>query len=99
MLIDGVEYQPVDRTGERLQIVVLHRGFVFVGKVTDEENEVVIRDAQNIRRWGTSYGLGQIAEEGPQKETRLDPSGVIRCHPLAVVCRYDCKPEVWPCDC
>jgi hypothetical protein len=93
--IDGVKYQPVQTSNTRKQIIVAHRGFVFVGDVSDEGDEVVITGTQNVRRWGTTYGLGQLAKEGPQEETQLDESGTVRLHKLAVVCRYDCEVASW----
>lgn len=95
MIIDGVEYVPAIKEGGRIQIIVCHRGFVFVGRVFDEENEVVIRGAFNVRRWGTTKGLGELADRGPLTETKLDASGVVRMHPLSVVCRIDCNEEKW----
>ena len=37
-----------------IRIVIAQRGWVFVGRVSREEHEVVMRDAKNIRRWGTN---------------------------------------------
>lgn len=37
-------------------IVVLDRGFVYVGQVTIDGDWCVITDAQNVRRWGTTRG-------------------------------------------
>ncbi len=96
MNLNGVEYElvPVNQDG-MWQIIVCHRGFVFVGRVTDEDGEVVIRDSSNIRRWGTSKGLGELAANGPFENTILDPSGTVRVHPLAIVCRIDCEVSKW----
>jgi len=75
---------------QKLQIIVCHRGWVFVGVVTDSDDEVVIANASNIRRWGTSEGLGELALKGPLEETKLDKAGTVRVHPLSIVCRFDC---------
>ena len=74
------------------QIVIAQRGWVFVGDVTRTENEVVIENAAVVRRWGTTKGLGQLAKDGPTKETRLDPCPTVRIHPLAIVAAMDCAP-------
>lgn len=95
MIIDGVEYAPVHIGATKKQIIVAHRGFVFVGDVEDADGEVVIHNAKNIRRWGTSYGLGQLAMEGVQPDSMLDDALTVRLHPLSIVCRYDCNGEVW----
>jgi hypothetical protein len=60
------------------QIVILDRGFVYVGDVTIAEGWVHIQNAQNVRCWGTTKGLGELAAKGPLKETVLDPSGTVR---------------------
>ena len=59
-------------------IVVVQNGFVYVGHVTLEDGSMRISEAYNIRRWGTTKGLGQLAIEGKQKETLLDYCGVVR---------------------
>lgn len=59
-------------------IVVLDRGFVYVGCLSTDDKFLAITDAKNIRRWGTTKGLGQLANEGPQANTVLDNVGVVR---------------------
>jgi hypothetical protein len=56
------------------QIVVLDRGFVYVGKVTIDGEFVTIANAKNIRYWGTKNGLGEL-RNGPLAETKLDEAG------------------------
>lgn len=58
-------------------ICVLDSGFVYVGLASIQEGELKIEKAQNVRKWGTTKGLGQLALEGPTEETTLDPSGVV----------------------
>ncbi len=88
MNVDGVEYEPV-QVSEKYQIIVCHRGFVFAGFVSDSDSEVVIRRAVNIRAWGTTDGLGQLAISGVTHKTVLDLCGTVRVHPLSIVCRLD----------
>lgn len=96
VVINGVEYAPIDRDARQFQIVVLHRGFVFVGDVDrSDPNQIVIHNAQTVRRWGTTKGLGEIAESGPLSSTMLDMAGTIRFSPLAEICSYDCNPAKW----
>jgi hypothetical protein len=66
-------------------IVVLDRGFVYAGDVTIDGDWCIISDAQNVRRWGTSRGLGELAEKGPQRNTQLDPSGTVKAPLRAVI--------------
>ena len=77
-------------------ILVLQRGWVAVGDlVEDGEAKVRLENASVIRRWGTTKGLGQLALEGPQPNTVLDPAGTIEAHPLAVVLRISCEAAKW----
>jgi len=78
-----------------VKIVVLHRGWVVVGEVHAEGNEVVIDKSSCIRRWGTTKGLGEIAQGGPTTKTQLDPMGTVRVHQLAVVLTLDCVSDKW----
>lgn len=66
------------------QIVVLDRGFVYVGEVSDEGENIRISNAQNIRRWGTTRGLGELVN-GPVANTILDPVGTVIAPKRAVI--------------
>jgi len=79
-----------------LQIVVLDRGWVFVGRVTIADDWCVIEDASNVRRWGTSRGLGELAAEGPRPGTILDPAGTVRAPLRAVIALLACEADKWP---
>ena len=95
--LDGVEYvraDSVDLTPSTTQIVVAQRGWVFVGRVSEVGDDLVISDAQNIRRWGTSRGLGELVS-GPLPGTTVDPYGTVRMHRLAVVARLDVDGDAW----
>lgn len=78
------------------QIVVAQRGWVFVGDVETSGDQVTISNAQCIRRWGTTKGLGELAAGGPKSATVLDNMGIVRLHALAVVATLDCEATKWP---
>ena len=78
------------------QIVIAQRGWVFVGDVSLDGDDVTINQAQCIRRWGTTKGLGEIAANGPTKSTVLDDMGTVRLHVLSVVASIDCEAGKWP---
>lgn len=59
-------------------MVVLDRGFVYVGEVEICEKWCVIKKAKNIRRYGTKRGLGELAISGPTGTTELDETGDVR---------------------
>lgn len=75
--------------GSDVRILVLQRGWVVVGSYSEDGDECVLRDASVIRRWGTTKGLGELAN-GPLKDTVLDPAGIVRAHKLAVVMQIEC---------
>tara|TARA_B110000503_G_scaffold90744_1_gene137197 strand:+ start:948 stop:1283 length:336 start_codon:yes stop_codon:yes gene_type:complete len=71
-------------------IVVLDRGFVYVGDVTQEGDFLRVKNAKNIRYWGTKNGLGEL-REGPLKETKLDAVGEILAPLRALIHLVPCK--------
>ena len=74
VIINGVEYTEKFSSGV-VKIVVLQRGFVFVGKFERDGSQCRLHDASILRTWGTTKGLGEIAEGGPTEKTVLD-----KCH-------------------
>lgn len=99
--IDDVEYIRADSVKHEdikgnLKIVLLQRGWVFVGYLERNGSQCVLRQASNIRRWGTSKGLGEIAEGGPTNETKLDKCyGEVEFDYLTVVATISCKESKW----
>ena len=95
IIVNGVEYAPVvDLTPSATQIVIAQRGWIFVGEVTRDGDDLVIVNAKNIRTWGTSKGLGELVN-GPTSSTKVDDYGTVRLHHLAVVARLDANPGAW----
>ena len=101
--IDGVQFVRADSVPPKpdgeIKIVVLDRGFVYVGRVTIENPEdldamVVMRDAKNIRIWGTTKGLGELTN-GPTAKTVLDDCGTVRAPWRAVISLLDTKAGSW----
>lgn len=72
------------------RIYALQAAWVLIGEVTEKNGTVVLNNASVIRYWGTTKGLGQIALEGPTKDTVLDPCGTVRFHQGAVLFSIDC---------
>lgn len=80
-------------------ICVVDNGFVYVGRATRQNIEGaefwVIVNGYNVRKSGTTAGFGQLAFEGPLKETILD-----KCPPVLVpvnrMCHLiECAEEKW----
>lgn len=76
------------------QIVIADRGWVWVGKTRKVGDDLVIENASTIRCWGTTRGLGELAESGPTESTKLDPIGTLLVPMRAVIGRIACK-TVW----
>jgi len=78
-------------------IVVLDRGFVYVGDVEVSEDWCVISGARNIRYWGVTKGLGELAQNGPTEKTKLDTVGTVRAPMRAVISVIDTEASKWKC--
>lgn len=82
-------------------IFCLERGFTIVGKVEEDTNGVdflflTLTKASIVRRWGTSKGLGQLAVEGKQRETVLDPLTTgTKINRSRIIFGLPCNPEKW----
>lgn len=76
-------------------IVVVDRGFVYVGNVEINPDWCIITNARNIRYWGTTNGLGQLALCGPTKDTKLDPITTVHVPMRAVISVIDTEESKW----
>jgi hypothetical protein len=83
-----------DAKQAEIRIVIAQRGWVFIGRVSREEHEIVLRDAKGIRRWGTTKGLGELWS-GPKANTVLDDAGTVRLHPLQCIAQIDVDQAKW----
>ena len=81
----AVEVAAPQAIGDK-RIIVADRGWVFVGDCEDhEDGSVTIRNTQNIRNWGTTRGLGELASGPVNGKTKYDPCGVVRCTPIVQI--------------
>lgn len=92
--IDGVTYVPETDRSNDVRLVIAQRGWVFVGRYTQDGENVVLTAAKVIRKWGTSKGLGELCA-GPTSTTVLDPAGTVRLHALGIVATFDAAPDGW----
>ena len=95
--IDEVEYVRADlapKPDGEYKIVVLDRGFVYIGAVKIEGDFVVISNASNIRMWGTTKGLGELTS-GPTSKTQLDKAGTVRAPLRALISLIDVEAGKW----
>lgn len=95
--IDDVEYVRADATTKcdgNIKIVVADRGFVFVGNLEQTADFAILRNAKNIRVWGTTKGLGELVN-GPTSSTKLDPVGTVCIPSRAVIALIDVEQAKW----
>lgn len=93
--INEVEYVRADSQNQGdIKIVVLDRGFVYVGAVKLEGDFVTITNARNIRKWGTTKGLGQLVN-GPLSGTELDKTGTVKAPVRALIALIDVDQGKW----
>ena len=79
-----------------IKIVVLQRGWVVVGRYERKGDQCFLYDASVIRNWGTTRGLGEIAKDGPTKETVLDKCfGIVEFESLTKVLSIEVEQEKW----
>ena len=75
---------------DKKHIVVTLNGFVFLGNISRQPKEIIITNCFNIRKWGTTKGLGEIALNGPTKSTVLDEYGTVIVPIKSVIYTIDC---------
>ena len=80
--------------GEQI-IVVLQRGWVVVGTYSQSGETSTISNAKIIRRWGTTKGLGELAEKGPLPNTVLDSCPPVRFHVREAVFAMEVNDDAW----
>ncbi len=96
-IIDGIKYTSETTAGSKLRIVCnMDRGLTFVGKFDlDEEGDFyTIADARCVIRFGTSKHIAELADKGPQANTKLGHAYPVRIPKRTVAFIYDCG-EGW----
>ena len=93
--LNGVEYISANKS-EDIRIVILQRGWVFIGRYSQSGNECMLTDAKNYRYQGGKQGFGFVANNGPSSDCKLDPCELpIKFHPLTVIATLDCNGDKW----
>lgn len=77
-----------------VKIVVLQRGWIFVGYYSKNGSECKLSNAKCIRQWGTTKGLGELVS-GPTSKTVLDDAGTVRFNELTVIATVDADESKW----
>lgn len=93
--VDGIKYAPMEADSD-IKIVILQRGWVMVGRFERTGSDCKLANAYVIRKWGTTKGLGELAEKGKLSDTILDScNGLVEFDYLTVVATISCKKETW----
>lgn len=101
VVIKGKRYIPADSVQPQeftgpIKIVILQRGWVMVGKFERNGSDCKLHNASVIRVWGTKKGIGEIAGNGPTKDTVLDRCyGVVEFDYLTVVASISVAEDKW----
>jgi len=77
------------------QILILHRGWVVIGNVTRIGPRLSVENCHVIRTWGTTNGLGEIANCGPTSTTKLDKSGDLSLLESNCIALMACNTAKW----
>lgn len=88
--INGVKYvrkdsvKSVEHTGD-IKIVILQRGWVYIGRFERSGTDCKLHNASCIRTWGTTKGLQELVN-GATSSTKLDKcDGVVEFDWLTVI--------------
>ncbi len=92
VVIDGVKYRAV-KNGN-IKIVVLERGFVYVGYVEETDTKIIITNARCLIRWGTKNHLGELAE-GPSENTKLGDPCIVMARLEQVIHTIEVNQDEW----
>jgi hypothetical protein len=92
--IDGERFVRACESGQ-IKIVVLERGFIYVGRVSEEgDPNVTIHGARSIIRWGTSQHIGELVD-GPLEKTKLGSPCTVQCRVPQVIHMIEVNQDAW----
>lgn len=97
--INGKVYVPKTSQSQNftgsIKIVVLQRGWVYIGKFERTGNDCKLYNAFCIRTWGTTKGLAELVN-GVTSLTKLDKcDGIVEFDWLTVVHTITVNEESW----
>ena len=99
--INGKVYVPKDAQNNSpnylgdIRIVILQRGWVYIGRFSRDGNLCQLKNASCIRQWGTTKGLQELVN-GPTSKTILDKcDGVIEFDWLTVIHTISVNESLW----
>jgi len=99
--INGIKYVKKDSIITKefdgdIKIVVLQRGWIYIGRFERNGNDCKLHNAYNIRSWGTTKGLPELVN-GATSSTKLDKcEGIVEFDWLTVVHTITVDSKSWP---
>ena len=89
IVIKGITYVPESSIKQEfegdIKIVVLQRGWIYVGKFEKDGNHCKLHNSYCIRSWGTTKGLQELVN-GITSSTKLDKcEGIVEFDWLTVI--------------
>lgn len=101
IVIKGVTYVPESTIPQikpfegDIKIVILQRGWIYIGRFERNDNNCKLHNSYNIRTWGTTKGLCELVH-GPTSTTKLDKcEGIVEFDWLTVVHCITVNKEKW----
>ena len=65
VVINGIEYAPVNKANGNRAVVVVDRGWIFAGDLTRKDGRILLSRALHVFRWESTGFAGMI--ENPKK--------------------------------
>ena len=98
--INGIKYVRKDSITKNyegdVKIVILQRGWIYIGRFERVGNDCKLHNAYNIRSWGTTKGLPELVN-GATSSTKLDKcEGIVEFDWLTVVHTITVNSKSWP---
>jgi len=99
IIIKGITYVPESSVKKEfdgdVKIVVLQRGWIYIGVFERTGNDCKLHNAYNIRSWGTTKGLPELVH-GPTSSTKLDKcEGTVEFDWLTVIHTITVNKDKW----
>jgi hypothetical protein len=89
VIIDGVEYAPINKANGNRAVVVVDRGWIFAGDVTRENGRIRLSRALHVFKWESVGFAGMIdnpkkarADLRPVADVDLPEGAEIFCVPV-----------------
>ena len=97
--IDGVIYLPKNSFQKSfegdIKIVILQRGWIYIGRFERNGNDCKLTNASCIRKWGTTKGLQELVNGATSKTVLDNCEGIVEFDWLTVVHTISVNKEKW----